>query len=115
MTVIAVGRGTDGTCDALRDLNATDGGIVLEPGHYDLISVSTIARENPSVAYQGDDCWCHDSELDSYFPKHGVFCAFLWINPSIIHDQLKVLSGHFKTFFHRKCFMQLKCFVNFRF
>jgi len=65
--------------------------------------------------YQGEDYWWHDPALDSYFPKHGVFCKFLWINPSIIHDQLCVLAGYVRTFFYRKCFMQLKCFVNLRF
>lgn len=51
----------------------------------------------------------------SYHPNHGESCDHLWINPSVIHDQLSILSGYVRTFFHRKCFMQLKCFVNLRF
>ena len=51
----------------------------------------------------------------SYHPNHGESCDHLWVNPSDIHDQLCVLAGYFMVLFHRKCFMQLKCFVNLRF
>lgn len=51
----------------------------------------------------------------SYHPNHGEPCDHLWVDPSDIHDQLCVLAGYFTVLFHRKCFMRLKCFVNFRF
>jgi len=51
----------------------------------------------------------------SYHPNHGEPCDHLWVNPSDIHDQLCVLAGYFVVLFHRKCFMQLKEFVNLRF
>ena len=56
-----------------------------------------------------------DGDETSYNPRWGCFCKFLWTNPSVIHDMLTVLVGHVMIFFHRKCFMQLKCFVNIRF
>lgn len=51
----------------------------------------------------------------SYHPNHGEPCDHLWVDPSDIHDQLCILAGYFMVLFHRKCFMQLKCFVNLRF
>lgn len=51
----------------------------------------------------------------SYHPNHGEPCDHLWVDPSDIHDQLFTLAGYFMVLFHRKCFMQLKCFVNLRF
>jgi len=51
----------------------------------------------------------------SYHPNHGEPCDYLWVNPSDIHDQLCVLSGYVRVLFYRKCFMQLKEFVNLRF
>ncbi|MCK5602675.1 hypothetical protein KAR91_12415 [Candidatus Pacearchaeota archaeon] len=51
----------------------------------------------------------------SYHPNHGESCDYLWVDPSTIHDQLKTLIGYGVIRFCRKCFMQLKCFVNLRF
>jgi len=53
-----------------------------------------------------------DPDKDSYHPKHGVFCKFLWVDPKEIHDLLCVLIGFTTVQFYRKCFMQLKRFVN---
>ena len=57
----------------------------------------------------------YDRDLGSYHPKHGCFCEFLWVDPKEIHDILCVLTGFVTTLFYRKCFMQLKRFVNLRF
>lgn len=51
----------------------------------------------------------------SYHPNHGESCDYLWVDPSTIHDQLKTILGYDIVRFHRKCSMQLKCFVNLRF
>ena len=82
-----------------------DVGVVhLPPGHYD-------------VSYRLPDPIYFPCFLDgySYHPNHGEPCDYLWVDPSIIHDMLIVLAGYFMVLFHRKCFMQLKRFVNLRF
>ncbi len=72
-------------------------------GHFDIRSLAPI--EFPCFHINGH----------SWHPNHGEPCDHLWVNPSVIHDQLCALSGYVRTFFHRKCFMQLKTFSNLRF
>ena len=57
----------------------------------------------------------YDDDLNSYVPRFGVFCKYLWVDPKVIHDLACVLIGFIVIFFHRKCFMKLKTFKNLRF
>ncbi len=56
----------------------------------------------------------------SWIPRHGYFCEHWYDYPCIIYAALMriiilLLTEYGIVRFHRKCFMQLKVFVNFRF
>lgn len=61
--------------------------------------------------YSGDE--------SSWIPRHGYFCAHLHTQSCVVHAAMAKIRKGYQDWhivrFYRKCFMQLKVFVNFRF